>query len=164
MRLFLGLSFLVAACTRPSSPSPEADPTDEVLRRLDDIENRLKALESRPGKTATRATTNRSKTRPSDRAARGGKDTKAKTAPPVPLVTVALEGDADRVALSGQERTWRLPRRVPAGDYWLLVAFGEEKLERHLQITLTDIDQRVRCDASTKRCEVFASSPTPSSP
>jgi hypothetical protein len=163
MRLSPVVVVALLACRPSQSPDPKDPTLSEVLQRLDVVEARLTELESRSSKASSRSAQSQGKTSGATRS-RSGKNAKAKAPPEGERVTVSLDGDADRVVLAGPERTWRLPRRVPPGDYWLLVAFGEEKLERHLEVTVFDIDQRVHCDASSRHCTVVPAATAPTAP
>ena len=157
----VGLLLVAGAisCTTGSSEPQAEDPRIETLRaRVEVLENRLDTLErrasrSRGGERA--ASGSRSKSR-SERAAKGeGAGT------PGPMVTIEIEGDAARAVLSDGERKWRLPRRVPPGEYWLLTDFGEGTLQRHSKVVLQSEDQYIDCVSETRSCEVRSTSTEP---
>jgi len=140
MRVAL-LALLLAACTQPAIE--EEDPAKdkqiaELIDRVNKLEQRLKVVEERPGrgKTPTK--------KPQPR----------RPEPDGPLVAIKLTGDATKVLLAaGGERKWRLPGRVPAGEYSLLAAFGEGKLERRSKIYVREGEpMSLNCMSSTESC------------
>jgi len=157
--IWLGCAFI--ACTPATEPPP--DPRVEVLlERVEALEARLKALErrgngsrSRPADGADGPVRSKAKAKAKARPA----PTQEASAPREGLVLIEMEGDASRVVLSSDDRKWRLPRRVPPGEYWLLTDFGDGSLKRHKQVVIDREPQVVHCSSEAQACEFKAKTP-----
>ncbi len=142
---------LVVACKTPSADESAKDEEIAALKtRVERLEKRLNALEAGKGRTKA----------PAARGAGGGGGGRTRAKAPTPrepvtgpVVPVSIGGDATRVLLTDGDRKWRLPSRVPPGEYTLLAAFGEEKLERRSKVYIKEGEPvALTCRAETNSC------------
>ena len=159
MRTWMVLLF--GALTLSSCASPE---TAKLKDDVEALKRRVAALEkdraggAKGAKAAKAGKTEGAKAKGGK--VKGGKakadGAKAKTkAPPGPKGTVVVEGDAAKVALDNTKRMFQ-PGEIPAGDYSLKAAFGEDtELAKVLDRTVTEgATVTVACVAATKTCAV----------
>lgn len=126
MRAFVPFA-LFAALLTGCPAADEATKEDEVealKKRVTRLETRLRQIEGRLGKPGAGKPGAGKPGAPRGKAPGG----KAPEAPTGPTRELKVEGDAKAVMLTGAQRRYRIPGQVPAGDYRVLAAFGEDPL------------------------------------
>lgn len=146
-------AFLLTACPA-GDDAPKEDEVEALKKRVTRLETRLRQIEGRLGKPNAG--------KPGAKPGQPGRGGKAPAKPPAeapptgPTRQVAVEGDAKAVMLTGAQRRFRVPGPVPAGDYRVMAAFGEDPLAPKGQISIAEGEAPLTlvCTAASDACKL----------
>ena len=156
MRVLCWISALTLGGCFGSEAGPVDGEVDQLKQRVTRLENRVKNLEGRgnrqgkAGKTPAAGQGRNGK-------APAGKSKGGKTPGPAPQpVDLSIEGDAKAVVLTNGQRKFKVPGKIPPGEFTVLAAFGEETLAKKGTIAIEDGTEQATllCDSVASTCTV----------